>query len=166
MPSFQSQMRDNFCWGCGQDNHDGLRLESEWDGAAAVAGPGPRSAAVHAAGPRHLLNGGIVATVIDCHGICTAVADARLHRRAGREIGTEPLIWYATTGLHVEYLAAHPDRRRAHAARHGGGGRRAAQRRRLHPPRDREGARPGPGRGRPGAGGVAARAGLTGCPPR
>jgi acyl-coenzyme A thioesterase PaaI-like protein len=100
MPSFQSQMRDNFCWGCGQDNHDGLRLESEWDGDAAVARWTPD--AVHAAGPRHFLNGGIVATVIDCHGICTAVADA--HRRAGREIGSEPLIWFATTGLHVEYL--------------------------------------------------------------
>jgi len=104
MPSFQSQMRDNFCWGCGQDNHDGLRLESEWDGDVAVARWTPE--AVHAAGPRHFLNGGIVATVIDCHGICTAVADA--HRRAGREIDTEPLIWFATTALHVEYLRPTP----------------------------------------------------------
>lgn len=102
--SFQSQMRDNFCWGCGADNHDGLRLESAWDGGDAVARWTPD--AVHAAGPRHFLNGGIIATVLDCHGICTAVADA--HRRAGRAIGSAPEIWFATTTMHIDYLRPTP----------------------------------------------------------
>jgi acyl-coenzyme A thioesterase PaaI-like protein len=97
---FQDQLRNNFCFGCGADNPDGLHLKSVWDGDAAVAvwTPWPE----HAAGPRHILNGGIIATLLDCHAICTAVADS--YRRDGREIGTDPDIWCATASLHVEYL--------------------------------------------------------------
>jgi acyl-coenzyme A thioesterase PaaI-like protein len=98
--AFQDLMHDNFCWGCGADNPDGLRLKSWWEGDVAVAHFTPSPA--HAAGPRHFLNGGIIGTLIDCHGICTAVADA--HRREGREIGSDPELWYATASLHVEYL--------------------------------------------------------------
>jgi acyl-coenzyme A thioesterase PaaI-like protein len=105
MPSFQAQMRDNFCFGCGADNHDGLQLQSAWDDdGTAIARWSPD--AIHAAGPRHVVNGGIIATVLDCHGVVTAVADA--HRREGREIGTDPEIWYATTALRVEYLRPTP----------------------------------------------------------
>ena len=74
MPAIQDQLHDNFCWGCGADNPDGLQLKSSWDGTVATATWTPD--AVHAAGPRHLLNGGIIATVLDCHGVCTAIADA------------------------------------------------------------------------------------------
>ena len=35
----------------------------------------------HMAGPTNVLNGGIIGTVIDCHCICTAFADA--YRREG-----------------------------------------------------------------------------------
>jgi acyl-coenzyme A thioesterase PaaI-like protein len=58
------------------------------------------------AGPTHVLNGGIIATVVDCHCICTAIADA--YRAAGREIGTEPLIWCVTASLKIDYLAPAP----------------------------------------------------------
>jgi acyl-coenzyme A thioesterase PaaI-like protein len=105
MPSISSQMRDNFCWGCGADNHDGLRLETSWaDDDSTVARWTPD--AIHAAGPRHVVNGGILATLIDCHGVLTAVADA--HRRDDREIGSEPQIWYATTSITVDYLRPTP----------------------------------------------------------
>jgi acyl-coenzyme A thioesterase PaaI-like protein len=102
--SFQAQMRDNWCWGCGADNPNGLHLESEWEGDVAVATwtPSPD----HAAGPRHLVNGGIIATVLDCHGVCTASADA--YRRAGRAIGSDPELWYATAAMSVEYLRPTP----------------------------------------------------------
>jgi acyl-coenzyme A thioesterase PaaI-like protein len=103
--AIQTQMRDNFCWGCGADNHAGLQLQSHWqDDATTVARwtPSPE----HAAGPRHVVNGGIIATVLDCHGVVTAVADA--YRRAGREIGSEPELWYATTAMQVEYLRPTP----------------------------------------------------------
>jgi acyl-coenzyme A thioesterase PaaI-like protein len=103
--AFQDQMHDNFCWGCGADNHAGLRLRSWWDDdTTALARWTP--AAEHAAGPRHVVNGGIIATVLDCHGVCTAVADA--HRRQGRAIGTSPEIWYATTSITVDYLRPTP----------------------------------------------------------
>jgi acyl-coenzyme A thioesterase PaaI-like protein len=98
--AFQDQMRDNYCWGCGADNPAGLHLKSCWDGDLAIAKWTPSSE--FAAGPRHFLNGGIIATLLDCHGVCTAVADA--YQREGREIGSDPEIWLATTFLSVEYL--------------------------------------------------------------
>ncbi|WP_255526899.1 PaaI family thioesterase [Photobacterium sp. BZF1] len=58
--------------------------------------------AYHCAAPTHFLNGGIIATVIDCHCICTAMAGA--YRRAGREIGEGEAIWYATGRFSLEYL--------------------------------------------------------------
>ena len=57
----------------------------------------------HMAGPTHVLNGGIIATVVDCHCVCTAIADA--YRAAGRELGTAPHIWCVTASLKVDYLA-------------------------------------------------------------
>ena len=95
--AFQDQMHDNFCWGCGADNPDGLLLKSFWDGSDAVARWQPWD--VHAAGPRHVLNGGIIATLLDCHGICTAVAAA--YADVGRAIGSDPALWCATASLHV-----------------------------------------------------------------
>ena len=100
-------MHDNFCFGCGADNPDGLQLKSAWaaaDDALAVATWRPSP--LHAAGPRHILNGGIVATLLDCHGICTAVADA--YRREGRDVGSDPELWYATASMTVDYLRPAP----------------------------------------------------------
>lgn len=104
MPAFQDAIRDNHCWGCGAANPDGLHLKSAWDGDRSVArwSPSPQ----YAAGPRHFLNGGIIATLMDCHGVCTAVADA--YRRAGRDIGSDPEIWHATTSIVVTYLRPTP----------------------------------------------------------
>jgi acyl-coenzyme A thioesterase PaaI-like protein len=102
--AIQDQIKDNYCWGCGADNLDGLQLKSEWDGEGATATWTPDP--VHAAGPRHLVNGGIIATVLDCHGVCTAIADA--YGREGREIGTDPEIWFATASMSVEYLRPTP----------------------------------------------------------
>jgi len=105
--AFQDLMPFNHCWGCGADNPDGLRLKSRWsmevpDLALAAFRPRPE----HVAGPTHVLNGGIIATVLDCHGVCTAVADA--YRTAGREIGTGETIWFATGTLTVTYLKPAP----------------------------------------------------------
>ena len=103
-PSIQAQIPDNFCFGCGADNPDGLHLQSHWHdgGATAVFAPWP----AHAAGPRTILNGGIIATLLDCHGICTALADA--YEREGRPIGSDPQLWFATSKLAVEYLRPAP----------------------------------------------------------
>lgn len=102
--AFQDQIPDNFCYGCGPGNPQGLHLKSFWEGEQSVATFSPQP--FHAAGPRHVLNGGIIATILDCHCICTAIAEA--YRREGRVIGSEPLIWYATASLQIDYLRPAP----------------------------------------------------------
>ncbi|MEZ4598862.1 MAG: PaaI family thioesterase [Syntrophotaleaceae bacterium] len=102
--AFQDMIPDNYCYGCGPENPRGLHLKSTWDGEQSVASFSPQSH--HAAGPRHVLNGGVIATIIDCHCICTAIADA--YRREGRAVGGDPPIWYATGSLRVDYLRPTP----------------------------------------------------------
>ena len=106
MSSFQELMRHNHCWGCGSSNEQGLGIRSRWvePGRLAVCewSPSPE----HMAGPTSVLNGGIIATLVDCHGVCTAIANGYLAE--GREIGSEPLVWCATASLEVEYLAPTP----------------------------------------------------------
>lgn len=106
--SFQDQMHDNFCWGCGADNPDGLQLKSRWGEGEErdVAVAQWQSHPEYAAGPRHVLNGGIIATLLDCHGVCTAIADA--YGREDRAIGSDPDLWYATAAMGVEYLRPVP----------------------------------------------------------
>ena len=98
--AFQDLIPDNSCFGCGRTNQHGLQIKSYWDGPnESVCSFQPHSH--HNAGPGQFVNGGIIATLIDCHTICTATADA--YRREGREIGTEPAIWYVTGSLSVRY---------------------------------------------------------------
>ncbi len=97
-------MVGNHCWGCGADNPAGLHLKSTWDGRRAVARFRP--VPVFAAGPLHFLNGGIIATLLDCHGVCTAIA--RAYDDEGRPIGSEPEIWCATASMAVDYLRPTP----------------------------------------------------------
>ena len=99
--AFQDQYLDSRadCWGCGRNNHQGLQIKSYWDGEEAVASYSPKS--FHS-GHKGILNGGIIATLIDCHCVGLAMADA--HRREGRDIGSLPLITYVTASLKVDYL--------------------------------------------------------------
>lgn len=102
--AFQDQMQGNFCFGCGADNPDGLQIKSHWQAEQAICRYQPLPH--QAAGPRHVLNGGVIATLIDCHAVCTAMADA--YRRESRAIGSAPDLWYATTRLTVRYLRPTP----------------------------------------------------------
>ncbi len=102
--SFQDAIPGNYCYGCGPANPDGLQIKSYWDGDESVCTfqPSPH----HSAGPKQYLNGGIIATLIDCHCICTAMANA--YRSEGRDIGTTPEIWYVTGALNVSYVRPTP----------------------------------------------------------
>ena len=91
---------NNYCWGCGRENEYGLGIKSYWTGAEGVCVWQPKP--YHAAGPRNVINGGIIATLVDCHSACTAMAAA--HQAEEREIGSWPPIWCATASLHVDYL--------------------------------------------------------------
>ena len=98
--SFQDQIPHNQCWGCGPQNDFGLRIKSYWDGDESVCLYQPQPHQM--AGPPDVLNGGIIASLIDCHCVCTAIAAA--YRGEGREVGSTPQIWYATGSLQVTYM--------------------------------------------------------------
>ncbi len=91
------------CWGCGRNNSNGLHIKSFWDGDEAVAHFQPQS---YFTGHKGVLNGGIIATLMDCH--CMGLAMAHAHRAEGREIGSQPLITYVTASLKVDYLKPTP----------------------------------------------------------
>jgi acyl-coenzyme A thioesterase PaaI-like protein len=103
--AFQDLLAHNHCFGCGPDNPNGLHLKSYWSGeelSVASFTPDP----YHCAGPKHFVNGGILATLIDCHCVCTAAAMA--YRDAGREPGSDPDLHYATARLTLEYIRPAP----------------------------------------------------------
>ena len=102
--AIQDLIPHNHCWGCGTLNPRGLHIKSHVEGDEAVCTfqPSPD----HMAGPTNVLNGGIIAAVIDCHAVCTAIADA--YRAAGQAIGTEPHRWCVTASLKIDYLAPTP----------------------------------------------------------
>lgn len=91
------------CYGCGRNNPDGLYLKSHWEGDEAVA---DFHAQPQHMGHKGVLNGGIIATIMDCH--CMGLAMAYAHREEGRQIGSEPLITYVTGSLKVDYLKPTP----------------------------------------------------------
>ena len=82
---FQEHMAGNVCFGCGSDNPDGLHLRSYWEGDEGVCQwqPGTRHQ-----GWRGLVSGGIIATLVDCH--CMGTAMAHAVRREGRALGSQP----------------------------------------------------------------------------
>jgi len=103
--AFQDQYLDARadCWGCGRNNHHGLHVKSYWDGDDAIASYRP---AEYQTGHKGILNGGIIATLIDCH--CIGLAMAHAHHQEKREIGSEPLITYVTASLKVDYVKPTP----------------------------------------------------------
>jgi acyl-coenzyme A thioesterase PaaI-like protein len=102
--AIQDQIPHNHCWGCGTLNPLGLHIKSYPDGDETVCRFEPRPE--HMAGPTHVVNGGVIAAVIDCHCVCTAIADS--YRAAGLALGSEPLRWSVTASLRVDYLAPTP----------------------------------------------------------
>jgi acyl-coenzyme A thioesterase PaaI-like protein len=102
--AFQDQGAVHHCHGCGADNEKGLRLKSYWDGDEAIAAW--RAQAHHCGGTRENLNGGIIASLIDCHSLNLAIAQA--YRAEQRPIGSPPRIGYVTANMNVSYLKPTP----------------------------------------------------------
>ncbi len=93
----------NYCFGCGQRNDRGLHVKTYVDGEETVATHVPRPYYIALPG---YVYGGLIASLIDCHGTGTAAAAA--YRAAGRELGTEPPFRFVTASLHVDYLRPTP----------------------------------------------------------
>ena len=91
------------CWGCGADNDQGLQIKSYWDGEDTVCTWTPQP--YHLVGMQYL-NGGVIATIMDCHATCSAIAYA--YRQEGREIGSAPLILYVGGTVNVSFLKPTP----------------------------------------------------------
>jgi acyl-coenzyme A thioesterase PaaI-like protein len=89
-----------FCWGCGKNNKHGLQLKSYWENDETVATWEPKEH--HLAFPG-ILNGGIIATLIDCHG--TGTANAAAHKASG---DSNPHFMYVTGAISVKYLKPTP----------------------------------------------------------
>lgn len=101
MIAIQDQIPHNHCYGCGPDNPDGMQIKSHWDGEVSVCHYMPR--AEQCAGPTQFLYGGTIASLIDCHCVCTAIAQQ--YQLDGREVGEGAPIWCVTGHLEVSFLA-------------------------------------------------------------
>lgn len=98
MPRALQDLMPCQCFGCGSLNEHGLQIKSFWAGGDVVCAWRPK--------PEHLghpgiLYGGMIASVVDCHCIWTAVAHA--HRAAGIEMDGTPRFPYVTAALSVNY---------------------------------------------------------------
>jgi acyl-coenzyme A thioesterase PaaI-like protein len=105
MPAVQDFYPDDFahCYGCGRLNRDGLHVRTIWQGDGTIARFTPRPEHVALPG---FVYGGLIASLIDCHGVGTAAA--AVERAAGREIGDAPAPRYVTASLHVDFVKPTP----------------------------------------------------------
>jgi acyl-coenzyme A thioesterase PaaI-like protein len=87
----------SYCYGCGKNNVHGLHIQTHWDGEQGMGRFTPR--------PEHIalpgfVYGGMLASLVDCHGVATAAAacagDDGLPQR------------YVTASLHVDFLRPTP----------------------------------------------------------
>jgi acyl-coenzyme A thioesterase PaaI-like protein len=103
--AFQDYYQDAYsvCYGCGRLNEHGLQIKSYWEGDESVCRFTPRPHHTAIAG---YVYGGLIASVIDCHGTGTAAAAA--YKAQGRPMGTEPDLRFVTASLHVDYLKPTP----------------------------------------------------------
>lgn len=91
------------CYGCGKNNPLGLHIQTEWDGTEGVCHFTPLPE--HTAFPG-VVYGGILASLIDCHSIGTAIA--AMHDAAQQPYGSLPEITCVTGQLNITYLKPTP----------------------------------------------------------
>jgi acyl-coenzyme A thioesterase PaaI-like protein len=91
------------CYGCGRLNEHGHQIKSFWDDEESVCLFQPKP--YHIAIPGYVY-GGLLASLIDCHGTGTAAAAA--YRAENRSMDTEPPLRFLTASLHVDYLKPTP----------------------------------------------------------
>lgn len=94
------------CFGCGKNNPLGHQLKSSWlddNKNTTVAHFNPEQK--HTAIPGFVY-GGLIASLIDCHG--TGSAAAMAYEQEGRVMGSLPALRFVTAALNVSYLAPTP----------------------------------------------------------
>jgi len=103
--AFQDTYPENLahCYGCGRNNAQGHQIKTFWDGDKTVTHFQPRPE--HTAIPGFVY-GGLLASLIDCHG--TGTAAAAMYRAEGRALGSQPPFRFVTGSLHVSFLKPTP----------------------------------------------------------
>ncbi len=104
--AFQDYYPDDYshCYGCGRLNEHGHQIKSYWDGNESICHFLPKE--YHTGGKKDILYGGLVASLMDCHGAGTAAA-AKV-KDQGIEIKKGEMPRFVTASLKVDYLAPTP----------------------------------------------------------
>jgi acyl-coenzyme A thioesterase PaaI-like protein len=104
--AFQDYYPDDYshCYGCGRLNQHGHQIKSYWDGDESVCRFLPKK--YYTGGKKDILYGGLIASLIDCHGAATAAA-AKVKEKGG-EIKKGEMPRFVTASLKVDYLAPTP----------------------------------------------------------
>ncbi len=91
------------CYGCGRLNDYGHKIKTYWEGDETVTYFTPKP--YHIAIPGYVY-GGLIASLIDCHGTGTAAAAA--YKSENRKPGSNPPFRFVTASLQVDYLKPTP----------------------------------------------------------
>ena len=105
MQAFQDFYPENVahCYGCGRLNEHGHQIKTYWEGDESVTRFRPQP--YHTAIPGFVY-GGLLASLIDCHG--TGTAAAAMYRAENRPLDSLPAFRFVTGSLQVSYLKPTP----------------------------------------------------------
>ena len=103
--AFQDYYPDHLahCYGCGKLNEVGHQIKSYWEGEESICFFKPAEYHISIPG---FVYGGLIASLIDCHG--TGTASAAGYRAENRPMDSLPPLRYLTASLHVDYLKPTP----------------------------------------------------------
>lgn len=106
MDAFQDYYPDDYahCFGCGRLNEKGLQIKSYWDGDESVCRFLPNN--YYTGGMKTILYGGMIASLIDCHGAGTAAAAKARELAIPVKPGNMPR--FVTASLKIDFLAPTP----------------------------------------------------------
>ncbi len=104
--AFQDYYPDDYshCYGCGRLNDQGYQIKSYWDGEESICHILPDKK--YSGGMKDILYGGLIASLMDCHGAGTAAAAKA--RELGLEMKPGCMPRFVTASLKVDYLKPTP----------------------------------------------------------
>lgn len=94
------------CYGCGRLNERGLHVQTCWLDDREGTTLSRFTPEAHQVAIPGFVYGGLLASLIDCHGIGTAALAA--YRAEKRPLGSVPALRFVTGSLHVDYLRPTP----------------------------------------------------------
>jgi acyl-coenzyme A thioesterase PaaI-like protein len=104
--AFQDYYPDDYshCYGCGRLNAHGHQIKSYWAGNESICRFLPEKH--YTGGKKDIIYGGLIASLMDCHGAATAAAAKVKEQEIEIKKGKMPR--FVTASLKVDYLAPTP----------------------------------------------------------